>query len=78
MAVADLGLDELGVARLAYMCGPRYSAARGTLALTAERFPSRAENRRFLVHQLEQLKQAASEPDAEFDAGWAAGGEGKT
>ena len=68
--VADLGLDDLGEARLAYLTGPRFDAARGVLTLTAERFPSRTENRRYLIHQLELLKQAASEADDEFDAAW--------
>ena len=40
------------------------------LTLTAERFPSRTENRRYLIHQLELLKRAASEADDEFDAAW--------
>ena len=43
---------------------------REALALTAERFPSRTENRRYLIHQLELLKRAASEADDEFDAAW--------
>ena len=68
--VEDLGLDDLGEARLAYLTGPRFDAARGVLTLTAERFPSRTENRRYLVHQLELLKRAASEADDEFDAAW--------
>ena len=68
--VEDLGLDDLGAARLAYLTGPRFDAARGVLTLTAERFPSRTENRRYLIHQLELLKRAASEADDEFDAAW--------
>ena len=68
--VEDLGLDDLGEARLAYLTGPRFDAARGVLTLTAERFPSRTENRRYLIHQLELLKRAASEADDEFDAAW--------
>ena len=68
--VADLGLDDIGAARLAYLTGPRFDAARGVLTLTAERFPSRTENRRYLIHQLELLKRAASEADDEFDAAW--------
>ena len=68
--VEDLGLDDIGAARLAYLTGPRFDAARGVLTLTAERFPSRTENRRYLVHQLELLKRAASEADDEFDAAW--------
>jgi hypothetical protein len=66
----DLGLDAIGAARLAHLTGPRFDAARGVLTLTAERFPSRTENRRYLVYQLELLKQAASEPDEEFDEAW--------
>ena len=66
----DLGLDPIGAARLAHLTGPRFDAARGVLTLTAERFPSRTENRRYLVHQLELLKQAASGPDEEFDEAW--------
>ena len=66
----DLGLDEIGEARLAYLTGPRFDAARGVLTLTAERFPSRTENRRYLIHQLELLKRAASEADDEFDDAW--------
>ena len=68
--VEDLGLDDIGAARLAYLTGPRFDAARGVLTLTAERFPSRTENRRYLIHQLELLKRAASEADDEFDAAW--------
>ena len=68
--IGDLGLDEIGEARLAYLTGPRFDAARGVLTLTAERFPSRTENRRYLIHQLELLKRAASEADDEFDAAW--------
>ena len=68
--VEDLELDDIGAARLAYLTGPRFDAARGVLTLTAERFPSRTENRRYLIHQLELLKQAASEADDEFDAAW--------
>ena len=68
--VEDLGLDDLGEARLAYLTGPRFDAARGVLTLTAERFPSRTENRRYLIHQLELLKRAASEADDEFDDAW--------
>ena len=68
--VEDLGLDDLGAARLACLTGPRFDAARGVLTLTAERFPSRTENRRYLIHQLELLKRAASEADDEFDAAW--------
>ena len=63
-------------ARRPYGRGGR--AARGVLTLTAERFPSRTENRRYLIHQLELLKRAASEADDEFDAAWrrlAEGGE---
>jgi hypothetical protein len=63
-------LDAIGAARLAHLTGPRFDAARGVLTLTAERFPSRTENRRYLVYQLELLKQAASEPDEEFDEAW--------
>ena len=48
-----LSLDDIGAARLAYLTGPRFDAARGILTLTAERFPSRTENRRYLIHQLE-------------------------
>ena len=65
-----VGLDDIGAARLAYLTGPRFDAARGLLTLTAERFPSRTENRRYLIHQLELLKRAASEADDEFDAAW--------
>ena len=68
--VEDLELDDIGAARLAYLTGPRFDAARGVLTLTAERFPSRTENRRYLIHQLELLKRAASEADDEFDAAW--------
>ena len=66
----DLGLDALSRDKLAYLTGPRYDANTHTLTLTAERFPSRAENRRYLIHQLELLKAAAEGPDDEFDAQW--------
>jgi len=69
---ADLGLDALSEARLAYMCGPRFDAGARKLTLTAEMFPSRAENKRYLIHQLELLKSAAAEPDEEFDEMWQA------
>ena len=67
VAAADLDLDPIAEGRLAYLTGPRFDANSRTLTLTAERFPSRVENRRYLIHQLELLKKAALEPDEEFD-----------
>jgi hypothetical protein len=66
----DLGLDDLARAKLAYLAGPRFDGPTRTLTLTAERFPSRVENRRYLVHQLQLLKAAAEDADAEFDDQW--------
>jgi len=65
--IDDLGLDELGQARLAYMAGLRYNPNKRVLKITCEYFPIRIENRRWIIYTIEQLRRAAMEPDFEFD-----------
>ena len=70
--VDDLGLDDLGMARLAYMAGYRYDEGKRRLRLTCDYFPQRIENRRWILYTIEQLRRAAMDPDPDFDASYLA------
>jgi len=52
---ADLGLSEDELAVFLEMVGPRYNQGKRIVRLTAERFPNRIENKKYLILLLEKL-----------------------
>lgn len=59
MIVGLLGLDKYERATLIGMVGPRYVESNDTLTLTCDMFQDRVENKRYLLHQVEVLVEAA-------------------
>ena len=53
--VRDLGLTKDEEAILLEMVGKRYNQGRKEIKLTADRFPNRIENKRYLIVLLENL-----------------------
>lgn len=51
----DLGLTLEEEARLLVLVGPRYDRKKREIKLVSDRFPSRVENKRYLVYLLENL-----------------------
>jgi len=52
---ADLGLSKDELAVFVEMVGPRHNQGKRTVRLTADRFPNRLENKKYLIMLLEKL-----------------------
>jgi hypothetical protein len=55
VSVADLGLSAEELPIFLEMVGPRYNQGKRTVRLTADRFPNRLENKKYLIFLLEKL-----------------------
>lgn len=53
--IRDLGLNELEKSVFRELIGPRFQPGSGQVRLTAEKFPNRIENKKYVTHLLEQL-----------------------
>ena len=59
VSTCDLGLNKDEEAVMIEMVGKRYNQGRKEIRLTADRFPNRIENKRYLVCLLENLVREA-------------------
>ncbi|CAM9649701.1 unnamed protein product [Ascophyllum nodosum] len=60
-----LGLSENEEERLIQLVGPRYKEKKKMLRLVSDRFPNRIDNKRYLVHLLENILVEARNVDDE-------------
>ncbi|KAG5184763.1 ribosomal protein S24/S35, mitochondrial, conserved domain-containing protein [Tribonema minus] len=60
----DLGLDRTQQEKLRKLAGLRFNKKEQILRLPCELFPSRVENKKYLVYLLETLLEEARKPDA--------------
>ncbi|CAM9408077.1 unnamed protein product [Chrysoparadoxa australica] len=66
--VGDLLLTKEQVDRLKVLVGPRLKARTQELVLTADHFPSRVDNKRYLIYLLEELVHEAQQSNEEVEA----------
>lgn len=55
VSTSDLDLSKQELAIFLEMVGPRYNQGKRTVRLTADRFPNRIENKKYLILLLERL-----------------------